>query len=77
MYSEYTTKVLKKRETRKLHTDTKEREIRDTRGTVILTPQNGSVLMSREYYMNTNSETYVTFSEDDYEDYCPPEHEAV
>jgi hypothetical protein len=68
MYSEYIMKVITKKR-RKLHTDTKERENRDTRGAVILTPQNGSLFMSCEYYVNTNSERSVRFSEDDDEDY--------
>jgi len=76
MYSEYIMKVLKKKR-RKLHADTKEREIRDTQGAVFLTPQNDSVFMWSEYYVNTNSERSVRISEDDYENDCPPEREAV
>jgi hypothetical protein len=68
-------KVLKK-ERNHIHTHTKEREARDTRGAVILTPQNESVL-SCEDYVDTNSERSVRFSEDDYEDYCPPGREAI
>jgi hypothetical protein len=46
---------------RTLHTDAKEKEVRDPRGAVIFRPQQASVLMPCEDYLNPNSERFVRF----------------
>jgi hypothetical protein len=73
MYSECIKKSLKNR--RKLHTDTKEREARNTRAATIFTSQNESTVTSCED-VNTNCNRTASFLED-YKHYCPPAGEAM